>query len=146
MNGRKRHFLVDTNGWLIRVAVEPANLSDQEGARRLLAAPDDRLRNLERILVDQGYQSSELAAWVRASLGAKLVVTGGTPAGFWLAPNEKPPPAAHADDGGRWIVERSIAWNGRCRRLCKDYEYLPESEEAFCYLAMAFLLVRRLTR
>jgi hypothetical protein len=43
----------------------------------------------------------------------------------------------------RWIVERTFAWLGRCRRLSKDYEYLPQSSEAFVYLASMHLMIRR---
>jgi putative transposase len=44
----------------------------------------------------------------------------------------------------RWVVERTFAWLGRYRRLSKDYEYLPETSEAFIYLAMSRLMLRRL--
>jgi putative transposase len=46
----------------------------------------------------------------------------------------------------RWIVERTFAWLGQNRRLSKDYERLPESGEAFIYVAMSRLMVRRLAR
>jgi Transposase DDE domain len=46
----------------------------------------------------------------------------------------------------RWVVERTIAWISRYRRLSKDYEYLPESSEAMIYLAMTRLMLRRLVR
>jgi transposase len=36
----------------------------------------------------------------------------------------------------RWMVERTIAWIGRCRRVSKDYESFPESSEARIYVAM----------
>jgi transposase len=130
----------------MRVVVTPANLSDQEGARRLLEQPDDRMRHLELIWADQGYQSTELSVWVERTVAAELVITGRTAAGFWLKPGEPLPETNQAEESGRWPVERSFAWVGRCRRLAKDYEYLPETEEAFCYLAMAHLLLKRLTR
>lgn len=146
MNGRKRTILVDTNGWVLRVVVVPANTSDQEAARQLLDRPDELLGHLKQIKADQGFQGGELEAWTEKALGAKLVVTGRTTVGFWLAPGEEPPEAAQESDAGRWVVERALAWSGRCRRLAKDYEYLPESEEAFYYLAAAHLLLKRLTR
>ena len=46
----------------------------------------------------------------------------------------------------RWIVERTFAWLGQNRRLSKDYERLPESSEAFIYVAMSRLMARRLAR
>ncbi|MFJ9712111.1 transposase [Streptomyces sp. NPDC101234] len=46
----------------------------------------------------------------------------------------------------RWVVERTFAWLGRCRRLSKDYEYLHVCSENAIYLTMAMLLVRRLAR
>jgi putative transposase len=46
----------------------------------------------------------------------------------------------------RWIVERTLAWLGQNRRLSKDYERLPESSEAFIYVAMSRLMARRLAR
>jgi hypothetical protein len=46
----------------------------------------------------------------------------------------------------RWVVERTIAWIGRYRRLSKDYEYLPASSETMIYLAMSRLMLRRLAR
>ena len=46
----------------------------------------------------------------------------------------------------RWVVERTIAWIDHNRRMSKDYERLPESAEAFIYVAMSRLMLRRLTR
>ncbi len=44
----------------------------------------------------------------------------------------------------RWVVERTFAWLVRQRRLARDYERLPETSEAFIYVAMIRLMVRRL--
>ena len=46
----------------------------------------------------------------------------------------------------RWIVERTFSWLSQNRRMSKDYERLPESSEAFIYVAMSRLMVRRLAR
>jgi putative transposase len=46
----------------------------------------------------------------------------------------------------RWIVERTFSWLGQNRRMSKDYVHLPESAEAFIYVAMSRLMVRRLAR
>ena len=44
----------------------------------------------------------------------------------------------------RWVVERTFAWLTQSRRLSKDYEFLPESSQAWIYLAMIRLMIRRL--
>ena len=45
----------------------------------------------------------------------------------------------------RWVVERSFSWTDQNRRMSKDYERVPETGEAFMYVAMTRLMVRRLT-
>ena len=44
----------------------------------------------------------------------------------------------------RWIVERTLGWLTRCRRLSRDYERLPVTSEAFIYIAMTHLMIKRL--
>jgi len=44
------------------------------------------------------------------------------------------------------VIERTFAWISRNRRLAKDYENLPESGEAFIYMAMSRILLKRLAR
>jgi transposase len=46
----------------------------------------------------------------------------------------------------RWVVERTFSWLGHNRRMSKDYERLAETSEAFVYVAMTRLMVRRLAR
>ena len=55
-----------------------------------------------------------------------------------------PPKDSRAFLPRRWIVERTFSWLGQNRRMSKDYERLPESSEAFIYVAMSRLMVRRL--
>ena len=57
-----------------------------------------------------------------------------------------PPEGPRAFLPRRWVVERTFSWIGQNRRMSKDYERLPESAEAFVYVAMSRLMVRRLAR
>ena len=54
------------------------------------------------------------------------------------------PPQGFAVLPRRWVVERTFSWIDQNRRMSKDYEGLPESGEAFIYVAMSRLMVRRL--
>ena len=44
----------------------------------------------------------------------------------------------------RWVVERTFAWIGRCRRNSRDYELYPHSSEAFIKIGSIHLMLRRL--
>ena len=130
--GRKRHLVVDMMGWVVAVCVHPANWQDKEGLRFLLR----RVPLFQRwttLLVDGGYESEPLQAWCRAWLGVTLQVVKRSEAaqGFELLPK-------------RWVVERTFAWLGKYRRLSKDYEALPQTSEAWIYVAMLHLMARRL--
>ncbi len=57
-----------------------------------------------------------------------------------------PPKVCRAYLPRRWVVERTFSWLGQNRRMSKDYERLPETSEAFIYVAMSRLMVRRLAR
>jgi putative transposase len=151
VNGRKRHLLVDTEGLLLRARVHPADATDAEGAKPLLAGLDRVFPRLELIWVDGGYKR-RFAEWVGETLGWRVAVVQHPDAGrrwAWVAPGQEPPPAASPGFRvlpRRWVVERTFAWLGRCRRLSKDFEALPSTEEAWIYLAMSRLMAARLAR
>lgn len=65
---------------------------------------------------------------------------------YWVPPGGEPPPLPTGFQvlPRRWVVERTFAWLGRWRRLSKDYEEMPESTEAWIYLAMSRLMLTRL--
>lgn len=132
VKGRKRHLLVDTMGLLLAVIVTSAALSDGAGARLLLARLTGSCKKLRRIWVDGSYRAG-LQRWVREKLWFVLdpVMHPEKRSGFRLLPR-------------RWVVERTFAWLTQCRRLGKDYERLTTSSEAFIYLAMTRLMLRRL--
>jgi len=121
---------------LLSVAVHPANIQDRDGVALLL---DRRTRRLfpfiERIYADGGYQGPKAAA-AAAQTGVwaiDIVKRPDTAIGFEVVPK-------------RWIVERTIAWISRFRRLARDFERHARTVAAFIRLAMIRIMLRRLTR
>lgn len=132
IKGRKRHIVVDTLGFLIEVVVHAAHIQDRDGAKLVFEKlTEDSKRCLHKLWADGGYRG-QLVDWVRHNLDAVLEIVERDPAvkGFKLLPY-------------RWVVERTFAWFGRCRRLSKDYERTSASSEAFIYLASIRILLRR---
>ena len=86
--------------------------------------------------------------WVRTDLGLQAEVVKRPRSSKWVPVDQDPPPepTGMAVLPRRWVVERTFGWLGRSRRLSKDYEALPDSEEAWVYLAMSRLMLARLTR
>jgi putative transposase len=151
VKGRKRHLLVDTQGFVLKVLVHAADIADRDGGRLLLEAfqPDragfPRLRHLWG---DVGYRG-RFVAWVKASLGWSVDVVKHWWTGVgkvWVFPGQEPPekPTGFQLLKWRWIVERTFAWIGFSRRMSKDYEYLPETSAAMVYTAMSRLMLARL--
>ena len=150
MSGRKRHLLVDTEGLVLKAIVHPADEPDGTGARPLLAALQGLLPRLQLIWVDGGYKKA-FAEWVAATLGWRVETVQHPEAGrryVWVGPGQEPPawPTGFRVLPRRWVVERTFAWLGRQRRLSKDFEALPATEEAWIYLAMTRLMTVRLAR
>ena len=119
-------------GLLLAVIVHSANIQDRNGAKYVLTYISDWLPRLERVVGDGGYRG-KLVGWVQATFGWTLEVVLRTAdmVGFEVLPK-------------RWVVERTFAWLGRYRRLSKDYEAKTEVSEAFIYVAMIHLMLRRL--
>lgn len=131
MKGTKRFIAVDTNGLLLRVAVLNARVQDWDGLLDLCALVQPVGARLTAGWVDAGFTAGVAA--VKAQFGWELIVVTKPPGqrGFQVQPR-------------RWVVERTFAWLTDCRRLTKDYEVYAETSEAFIYLAMIQLLLRRL--
>ena len=109
-----------------------ADIQDRDGARLLLNKLAGRFRELRLIWADGGY-AGQLVDWVREHTGWELEIVR-RPSGkreFAVLPR-------------RWVVERTLAWLGRYRRLSKDYECLVSSSEAWIQIAMIQLMLRRL--
>jgi putative transposase len=132
--GRKRHILVDTCGWLLAVIVTAASVQDREGARLLLARLAGFCKKLRLIWVDGAYRGP-LLDWVAQRFRFRLqpILPPRGQKGFVVLAR-------------RWVVERTFAWLGLNRRLAKDYARLPHSSEAFIYIAMTRIMLRRLAR
>jgi len=124
--------MVDTQGWLIRIKVHPANWQDKVSLPHLLRRVPlfDRW---ELLLLDGGYDSPALLNWCEQGFGIRVEIVRRSQAqvGFEVLPK-------------RWIVERTFAWLGKYRRLSKDYEHLPHVSESWINLAMIHLMLRRL--
>jgi putative transposase len=136
VKGRKRHLLVDTQGLPIAWYVTPADFSDSQGARRLLVGLSYFVPRLKKIWADAAYRGKELTEWCRQQgEGWDLEVVEREPGtrGFCLLPR-------------RWVVERSLAWLSRNRRLAKDYERKVQSSETLIEVAATRLVLRRLSR
>ena len=115
MTGRKRHVLTDTNGFILRVQVTVGRLSDQAGAKLVLARWNGACKKLRRIWVDGIYRGNTLA---KLALSLRLL----------LSPIVRPPGSkGFVLLARRSVVERTFAWLSRSRCLSRDYEWFPET-------------------
>jgi putative transposase len=138
-------LLVDTEDLVIGVRVHGANIADRDGAKLLLAKIGAGLGRMEKVWADRGY-NGKIGEWIKERLGWALEIV--KPPRRWVRVpvNEEPAPYP----GGfivlprRWVIERTIAWIMRNRRMSRDYEFLSETTEALIYVAMIRLMLRRL--
>src|ERR1700734_2320848 len=134
IKGKKRHVLVDTQGLLLHAIVHAADIQDRDGGILLLATVFGLFPFLLKLYADSGYQGPKFAkglAKVLPHLDVEIVKRSDQVSGFVVLPK-------------RWIVERTIAWLNRCRRLAKDWECLNRKALAFLRLASIRLMLRKL--
>ncbi len=148
ISGRKRHLLVDTQGTLLKAYVHEADIHDRRGAEFLLSGLQHLFPAVPLMWGDSAYRG--LKDWLAEHLGWKLAITKHWwtgDHGFWVRPGQEPPqiPSGFHVLPRRWVVERTLGWFGRNRRLSKDYERLPETGEMLLYASMSRILLRRLT-
>jgi transposase len=135
IKGRKRHIVTDTLGLIVGVVVHAADIQDRDGAPDVLNSIRARWPWLRHVFADGGYAGDKL----RAALADKgrwtleIIKRSDTAKGFEVLPR-------------RWVVERTFAWLGRCRRLAKDWEKSIASATAFLLIAHIRLLIRRIAR
>ncbi|MEO1316746.1 MAG: IS5 family transposase [Pseudomonadota bacterium] len=135
INGRKRHALVDTIGLLFGLVVHAADIQDRDGAPAVLASIRRSCPWLRHVFADGGYAGPKLRSALDriGKWTVEIVKRSDTAKGFKVLPR-------------RWVVERTFAWLGRCRRLAKDWERSIASAEAWINVSHIRLTARRLAR
>jgi transposase len=136
VRGRKRHLLVDTLGLLLVCVVHSASIQDRAGAKLVLYSIDQQYPSIGLIWADGGYANvvdTSLVGWCEQELGIQLEIVkrNDDVTGFQVLPR-------------RWVVQRSLGWLTRCRRLCRDYERTIAHAEDFIKVAMIRLMAARL--
>jgi transposase len=134
IKGKKRHVLVDTLGLLLHALVTPADVQDRDGGLAILSTLFGKFPFLKKLFADSAYAGpvfQDGLAKVMPCLVTEIVRRSDLVKGFVVLPQ-------------RWIVERTIGWLGRCRRLAKDWECLNCRALAFLRLASIRLMLRKL--
>jgi transposase len=136
IKGRKRHLAVDTLGLPIECQITAADVQDRDALAPLLAAVHRKSPWVEMCFCDGGYQGDEAQRAAFAASHIAITVVKRTDKeinGFVVLPR-------------RWVVERTLGWINRARRLSKDFEATIESALAWLLIAIVALLIRRLAR
>jgi transposase len=121
-------------GLLLLAIVHSADIQDRDGGILLLATMKGMFPFLEKLFADSAYQGPLFAnalAKILRHLKTEIIKRSDQAKGFVQLPK-------------RWIVERTIAWLNRCRRLAKDWENLNRNALAFLKLASIRLMLRKL--
>jgi transposase len=128
--GSKVHVAVDTLGHLLAAHVTPANAQEREQVAELAAQVQEATeQSVTLAYVDQGYTGEEPAeAALAEGITLEVIRLPGAKKGFVLLPR-------------RWVVERSLAWSARFRRLAKDYERLPETLVGLHFVVFAIVML-----
>ena len=132
--GKKRHILVDTQGLLMHALVHSAGMQDRDGGILVMATLFGQFAFLEKLFADGGYQGPEFQAGMKRILPnveVEIVKRSDKAKGFIVLIK-------------RWLVERTIGWLNRCRRLAKDWECLNRNALNFLRLASIRLMLRKL--
>jgi len=125
--------LVDTQGLLMQAIVHAADLQDRDGGVLLMGALFGLYPFLLKLYADAGYQGAKFQEGLKAACSqvSLEIVRRGDLHTFVVVPK-------------RWIVERTIGWLNRCRRLAKDWECLNRNALAFLRWASVRVMVRKL--
>jgi len=135
VKGRKRHIITDTNGFLVHAVIHAADIQDRDGAPLVLADIRSSFPWLRHVFADGGYAGDKLKDALRqiGKWTIEIVKRSDAANGFVVLPR-------------RWVVERTLAWLNRNRRLAKDFENTIASATAWLFMASVQLLTRRIAR
>jgi len=131
--GRKRHIITDTLGLMLFAVIHAADIQDRDGAPDVQRAIRHRFPWLRHVFADGGYAGDKLRAALNGTgdWTIEIIKRSDTANGFEVLPR-------------RWVVERTFAWLGRCRRLAKDWEKSIGSSTAWTFIASIKIMTRRL--
>lgn len=113
------------------MGVHAANVHDSQGAYPLLKTLFKAVPTVRRIWADHAYQGEELATWVRDTFACELEIVKRTTKTFKVLPR-------------RWVVERTLAWLSRYRRLVRVYEKRVASSVAMIWVSSIRILLKKL--
>ena len=119
---------------MLLAIVHSANIQDRDGGILVMATLFGMFPFLKTLFADGGYQGPQFAKAVAKALphlDIEIVKRSDQVKGFVVLPQ-------------RWIIERTIAWLNRCRRLAKDWENFNRNALAFLRLASIRLMLRKL--
>ncbi|WP_331719039.1 IS5 family transposase (plasmid) [Streptomyces sp. NBC_00289] len=131
VRGRKRSIVTDTLGLLLLVLVTAANVHDVHPGRHLVDMVADRHPTISKMWGDTAYRGAVDHAATK-NIDLEITTKGLGVKGFQ--------PLWHC-----WKIERTLGWFGRSRRLARDYETTPRSQESQIYWTMAGIMLRRVT-
>lgn len=127
-------MLTDTQGLVLAGLVTAADVQDRDGGIALLATLFGLYPFLKKLFADSAYQGplfEDALAAILPDVETEIVKRSDAAKGFVILAK-------------RWVVERTIAWLNRCRRLAKDWECLNRNALAFLKLASIRLMLRKL--
>ncbi len=136
VKGRKRQLAVDVEGSPLAIQIHEASVQDRDSAPPLILELLAKSPTVKKLFADGGYAGPKLAGRLK-KLGLsdllEIVVKPKGKQGFTVLSR-------------RWVVERTFAWLGRCRRLAKDFERTVASSVAWVKLAICRFLMRRVAK
>ena len=131
VSGIKRHIIVDTNGFPHAIYITTANVSDKRGMRETIVLNLENLSEVEKFLLDGGYEGQPFADFVKKVHGAEVEIAKRSELHqFVVIPK-------------RWVVERSFGWLDKARRLWKNCEGKLNNSLHMVILAFIALLIKR---